>query len=809
MKTLSLTAEAFAADRRGIMARGDERLRPAVESALGEWGLEGWFEPLVDAALAWFDVVAAEEHSDPSPVVDDAREVYAKALRERLDLTSEPTEGQEEAQIVALTEWLSTSALNAATVAAAGADEEDLTLTWVTMNDRNVRASHRHVDGQTVPVGATFDIDGHDLHYPGEPVGPPEVWINCRCVVRPGLGGDMTATTRRLSLSKAARDALIAAATEEEVEVEDVEVDEVDTFAPEAWDDLDWEVPWHGVLAPVGVESGDRRKFAPGAITFRDLPVPLKWMPEDQMGHDGSVVVGNIERIWEEDGLIKGEGTLRANSPEGADVIDQIANRFLRGVSVDLDMAESELQNDDGSPVDFDDPDFDINGPMPLQVVIKGRVASSTLCAIPAFQEAYVALGLWADAVATEDPEAVAASAECKPCEVLAAIESASAEHAAEFGQWAEGSGYTGGEAQFTAADGTRYEVHEDGGIEVFAPGTKDGPGWVTNPKETQRLRTYWTKGKGAAKIRWGQPGDFNRCRRQLSKYIPNPEYLAGTCSNLHKVAIGVWPGQEGGGGKHSLAASGVDQAPAYSLVASVSALPAEWFGDPRLTGPTPLTVTDEGQVYGHIATWGTCHIGMAGQCVTPPRSQTGYAYFMLHTIATTEGEIAVGHLTMDTGHADMRSKAHVAAAHYDNTGAVVADVTVGEDDYGIWFAGAMRPDAPQEKVQAFRSGALSGDWRRIGQGMEMVAALTVNVPGFPIPRLALAASGEEQVSLVASGIVTTEQPAPAQEDDRIVLAVKRALAETKAADERLARVASAKKVARAQKARLLKERMH
>ena len=34
------------------------------------------------------------------------------------------------------------------------------------------------------------------------------------------------------------------------------------------------------------------------------------------------------------------------------------------------------------------------------------------------------------------------------------------------------------------------------------APGkTEDGPGWLTHPVDTDRLRDYWTKGEGAAKI--------------------------------------------------------------------------------------------------------------------------------------------------------------------------------------------------------------------------------------------------------------------------------------------------------------------
>jgi hypothetical protein len=80
--------------------------------------------------------------------------------------------------------------------------------------------------------------------------------------------------------------------------------------------------------------------------------------------------------------------------------------------------------------------------------------------------------------------------------------------------------------------------------------------------------------------------------------------------------------------------------------------------------------------------------------------------------------------------------------------------VAVGEDAHGIWVAGALRPDVTADKVRALRASPLSGDWRRIGNNLELVAALAVNTPGFPIPRPSgLVASGHVQ-SLVASGMV-------------------------------------------------------
>lgn len=184
---------------------------------------------------------------------------------------------------------------------------------------------------------------------------------------------------------------------------------------------------------------------------------------------------------------------------------------------------------------------------------------------------------------------------------------------------------------------------------------------------------------------------------------------------------------------------------------------PVAFFSDPNLSGPTPLTITKEGRVYGHLATWGTCHISHTakGKCVDPPKSRSGYAYFNTGSVLTKEGaEIPCGRITLDTGHAEDALNASSALAHYDNTGKVVADVMAGEDRHGIWVSGALRPGLSPKQVRALRSSPLSGDWRRIGTGLEMVAALAVNVGGFPVPRPhGLVASGSMK-SLVAAGML-------------------------------------------------------
>ncbi|AVM01894.1 hypothetical protein C6V83_18115 [Gordonia iterans] len=179
-------------------------------------------------------------------------------------------------------------------------------------------------------------------------------------------------------------------------------------------------------------------------------------------------------------------------------------------------------------------------------------------------------------------------------------------------------------------------------------------------------------------------------------------------------------------------------------------------FADPRLNGPTALTVTADGRVYGHLATFDTPHIGFANQRVTPPRSQTNYAYFHQGVVRTGDGDLPVGKLTLGTGHApvDGRTDAVAAAAHYDNTGTVAAVVRAGEDQHGIWLAGRIVPGTPDERVDELRRSGVSGDWRGIDGSMELVAALAVNTPGFPIPRTEQLVAAGSYGALVAAGIV-------------------------------------------------------
>ena len=56
-------------------------------------------------------------------------------------------------------------------------------------------------------------------------------------------------------------------------------------------------------------------------------------------------------------------------------------------------------------------------------------------------------------------------------------------------------------------------------------------------------LRDYWEHGEGAAKIRWGTPGDWTRCNRELTKYLGTR--AKGYCNLMHKRMNGYYPGDK------------------------------------------------------------------------------------------------------------------------------------------------------------------------------------------------------------------------------------------------------------------------
>lgn len=242
------------------------------------------------------------------------------------------------------------------------------------------------------------------------------------------------------------------------------------------------------------------------------------------------------------------------------------------------------------------------------------------------------------------------------------------------------------------------------------------------------------------------------------------------------------------------------DGAEMYALVASQGrALPdAGLFALPPLTGPTPITWDwAAGRVYGHIATWATCHVGYEGVCVTPPRESADYSWFNRFTVDTADGPVTAGRITVGGRHAGLAANAAAAMTEYDAK-VTAAHVRAFADEHGIVVSGAIEPGLSPETMTVLERRKVSGDWRDIGGQLSLVEVLALSPgprahsePGFPVETHA---RNGRQVTLVASlgpDPASFRATSPAVDVEDIVrrtLAAERAEAARLAARAHLAR---------------------
>lgn len=163
-----------------------------------------------------------------------------------------------------------------------------------------------------------------------------------------------------------------------------------------------------------------------------------------------------------------------------------------------------------------------------------------------------------------------------------------------------------------------------------------------------------------------------------------------------------------------------------------------------------PPTVEDDGRTYGHIAPWGICVRGRPDRCITPPHADlNGF----MRGQAPLAGGKRTGTIVVAGSHCNIGVGAAEATKHYDKTGRAVADVCVGVDAYGVWFAGRLRPGASADDIYAFKSSDVSGHWE-VGKNGEMTLCglPAVNVGGFPKGYLTA-----DEVALAASAALADE----------------------------------------------------
>ncbi len=206
---------------------------------------------------------------------------------------------------------------------------------------------------------------------------------------------------------------------------------------------------------------------------------------------------------------------------------------------------------------------------------------------------------------------------------------------------------------------------------------------------------------------------------------------------------------------------------------------PAEFFSKPELERWTPIHVQANGRVVGYAADWEACYVGRRDKCVTPYRSQTGYADFHQSNVLLDNGDrLRVGRLTVGGGHGKVGYGAKVAKDYYGDVTTCWAFVRVGEDENGIWVSGVVNPSADKDMVRMALNGAPhSGHWEPNEPGAypEMIAIHAVNTPGFQNRVQGKSNEYGDIVSLAASFAPRQSRPSRAEIDvqEVAILAVK------------------------------------
>lgn len=189
---------------------------------------------------------------------------------------------------------------------------------------------------------------------------------------------------------------------------------------------------------------------------------------------------------------------------------------------------------------------------------------------------------------------------------------------------------------------------------------------------------------------------------------------------------------------------------------------PKAWFRPPaEMPKGSKITLISDGleagRSFGYVAPHNSCILTAAtlgaktDECFTAPRSPTEYVNAHQGDCVTLEGDtIQVANIGGGVNHYN-DGPYQAAVDHYANTASQLLRVCYGEDDYGIWAAGAAWPDLTERQVAMVRASALSGDWRWRPhlQAYDMAGAQLVSNPGFPLLRRMAASASQEPAPII------------------------------------------------------------
>lgn len=286
---------------------------------------------------------------------------------------------------------------------------------WQATEDERTRHTHNEADGQTVQFADPFTVGGFSLAFPGDPAGPPQEVINCRCTTYAVFNPE------DLNLNDNGTIITLNAAS----------YVEGDAMA-------DQNTRYVAVSGPIvrggGRKTGDRRQFDVETLQWQEegataasLEIPLGYQYERSHGGttDKTARVGRIDSIERVGDELMARGVIDLKAPWGPEAATLMGTRenpgILAGVSIlidenpDMDGLSVEYQFAEGCELASEDEEFNPACAEPERTIVTdgARIRGVDLVDIPAYAEArmYLDAELPDDMMASEDDTAEALTA--------------------------------------------------------------------------------------------------------------------------------------------------------------------------------------------------------------------------------------------------------------------------------------------------------------------------------------------------------------------------------------------------------------
>jgi Phage Mu protein F like protein len=616
---------------------------------------------------------------------------------------------------------------------------------WQATNDLRTRLTHHEADGQTVGFADPFTVGGFSLAFPGDPAGPPQEVIECRCVTYAVFDPEdlnLSDNGAIITLNAAAYREEQSAVTGDELFVLTASV------RRSGWSDMPVAPasrPWDGagaagrLAASCGVDEADASAeawncYAEGFL-YRDDEADAQTKGAYKLG---IVDIIDGRKMIVPRGVFAVAGVLRG--ARGGTSIPEEQQRSLRSVVASLyGHINDELDTDYAAPWE------------------EGDSATMTAAAMPRRNVAPWSGVIVVEGAPAYDGQEYAPGALTWP--ELGATESLEIPLGWKYERAHGGvdNGNTVDVGRVDSIERVGNELHARGVLDLDSPwgreaarqmGTRENPGFLAG---ISIIDDSGPQGDVEVVLPEGcedMPDDAAGSEIARCMTAEKVIYHSGRIRSADLVSIPafvearVYLDDDADIPESDTATPDTEVVTASAYTITIPDLPPiEWFDEPKEAPEIgAITVTDEGRFFGYLAPKHVAHRSYRNKRVTVPTGNVDYGIWMNRATMVDDGrggftKIATGPITMDCGHAPQAPKGAARREHYDNACSVVATARVGENARGVWISGALIPGVDASQVARMMACQLSGDWgphREQPGKRELAAALLVPVPGFP-----------------------------------------------------------------------------